>query len=283
MSCPPRPEPAPPPTRPQRGADASGDGALDDWPAPPVSFCATCGRTECAGCLPENVGAVPFGLPWEQSHASALSRLWETATIGSLEPERTFAGLPEGRVAPALGFAFAAETLALGSVALCIVGSLALLAPATALELLDSRPVQVGASLALIGSILLMVALHALWGYCLEAGAQRGARTPLGAASRAQGLRFGLYACGWDLLTSPAGVLHGLVSRGPLGLWSPLIAAARAPRAALHAYLGGCRALDAEARREALRRSTRTLAVALLILIAAMGLTAIAIARWLGY
>jgi hypothetical protein len=110
-----------------------------------------------------------------------------------------------------------------------------------------------------------MVGLHALWGWSLEAATLSSPQRVVN--RRAQGLRFGLYACGWDLLTSPIGLLHGLVVRGPLGAWGPLVSAARAPRKALEGYLGGCRQLDATDRRLAVRRSMLVVAASLVLLI----------------
>ena len=56
-----------------------------------------------------------------------------------------------------------------------------------------------------------MVAIHALHGLALDVGAKRqGSR-----ARRARGLRFGLYACGWDLVTLPLGLALVAILEGP--------------------------------------------------------------------
>jgi hypothetical protein len=204
-------------------------------------------------------------LSWEKAPGSWPRRLFETALATSVEPERTFGELSDGSVRPAFVFAVVAEAFAIGSLSLVAVLAFAAFAPELALRtLLDAS-----ARWLLLGvvalAIALMVGLHAIWGVCLELGArgsERGARW-------AHGARFGLYACGWDLLTSPAGVLHGLASRGMRGAWPPIGRAIRAPRRAVDAYLERCRKLDRAAQHRGKRFSLIILGTAFVVICAA--------------
>jgi hypothetical protein len=94
-----------------------------------------------------------------------------------------------------------------------------------------------------------MLVLHALWGISLDLGAGFGK----GRIDVRQGARFGLYACGWDLMTSPLGLFWSLIAGGPLRGFAPVGAAARAARPAQRAYLEACRGYGMDARRRAVR------------------------------
>jgi hypothetical protein len=259
-----------------RGSKA--EAVQEDVAAPPISVCVVCGLSTCAGCARVSE-ALRTALPWEDSKRGWVVRLWETALATSLEPQRFFGELPSGRVAPALGFAVVAESCALGSVALLVAAGLALGAPEFTAQLLASSDARWAFSGLWLGSVLLMVVLHTLWGLCLDAGA--GRRTPT--QSWAQGLRFGLYACGWDLLTSPIGALSALLTRGPFAAWAPIGAAARAPRLAQRAYLEGCRSASDEARRRAARLSLGVVGGALATLGLGLLWALFCLARHFGY
>ncbi len=90
-------------------------------------------------------------------------------------------------------------------------------------------------------------------------------------------MRFGLYACGWDLITLPFGLLATALISGlgaartaaPLGLTAPLQAA--------EAYLIGHHGLSADSARRAARRAAYFTAVPFLILIA-LATTGVAVA-----
>jgi hypothetical protein len=250
----------------------------DEAAAPPISVCVVCGLSTCPGCAP---AAQPLhtALPWEDSKQSWMVRLWETALATSLEPQRFFGELPQGPIAPALGFAVVAEICALGSVALLVGAGLALGAPVFTAQLIASHDARWAFGGLWAGSVLLMVVLHTLWGLCLDVGA--GRRTA--SQSWGQGLRFGLYACGWDLLTSPIGLLSALLTRGPFGAWAPIGAAARAPRLAQRAYLEGCRCANVEARQRAARLSVGVVGGALLVLGLGLLWALLRVARHFGY
>jgi hypothetical protein len=220
----------------------------DEDGVPPVSVCVSCGLSTCSGCAP--VGAPTRSvLPWEDSRRHWLVRLWQTALASGVEPERMFGELAPGRVAPALGFALLAETLALGSLGLLGGAAVWLALPDLASQILR-HPEALGAVSALfVGSVLLMLLLHLIWGISLDLGAAFGS----GKTSVRHGARFGLYACGWDLMTSPLGLLCALLFAGPVRGLRPVGAAARAAGPAQRAYLTICRGFDAAARRRALR------------------------------
>jgi hypothetical protein len=208
-----------------------------------------------------------------------MERLWQTALDTSTEPERVFAELTSGRVSPALGFALVSETLALGSLVLVGSGLLWLGAPELGRRLARD-PQAIAAGLALLaGSVLLMLVLHVLWGVCLDVGAGFG-RSRLDVR---HGARFGLYACGWDLMTSPIGVFWSLLFAGPLRGFAPVGAAARAASPAQRAYLEACRGFGADARRRGVRLAM--IVVGLVVAFSGVGLFAalVALLRELGY
>jgi hypothetical protein len=231
----------------------------DDSDVPPAVSCARCGKFECPGCSPAADADTGAALPWEIQSGSLRKRLWQTAIASSMKPAQVFGELPEGRVGPALAFAMISEFVAVSSIGL--LGALALwgIMPDIWARVLTSTSALAVIGALVLGASVIMVALHALWGFCLELGADRrhGARF-------VQGLRFGLYACGWDLLTSPAGVIQGLLARGPVGAWRPIAAAVRVPRVALAAYLEQHRHFDLAARRRSLRLSVIVLGTTLL-------------------
>jgi hypothetical protein len=222
--------------------------AWEEDGVPPVSVCVWCGLSTCSGCAPSGV-APRSALPWEDSRRHWLIRLWQTALASGLEPERMFGELPPGRVAPALRFAVLAETLALGS--LGVLGALALWLglPDLALQVVRHPEALAAVAALFVGSVLLMVLLHVLWGVSLDLGGAFGS----GRVSSTHGARFGLYACGWDLMTSPLGLVCSLLLRGPVRGLAPIGAAARAPRPAQQAYLVTCRGFGEAARARAVR------------------------------
>ena len=217
--------------------------AWEDEGVPPVAVCVACGLSTCAGCAPA-LAPSRYVLPWEDSRRHWLVRLWQTAVASGVEPERVFGELAPGRVAPALGFAVLAETLALGSLGLLGAVAVWLGLPDLARQIVR-HPEALGAVSALFaGSVLLMLLLHLIWGISLDLGAAFGS----GRVNLRHGARFGLYACGWDLMTSPLGLLCSLVFRGPVRGLLPVGAAARAAGPAQRAYLTTCRGFDARQR-----------------------------------
>lgn len=241
---------------------------------PPAVLCSVCGGWDCSGCESADTQHTEPAIAWEGTGGVA-ERLWRTAHATSADPRGVFGGLGDGSVASALVFAVLAEALAIVSFAVVLVVAAIAVAPAFSLRVL-SHPTGLA---YLLGSVLgvsgVMVALHAVWGACLEIGA--GA-TRIGFR---QSLRFGLYACGWDLLTSPAGVVEGLFRHGPRAMLRSLSNAIHAPRPALDAYQGDNRHFEPSARRRGLRLSLLVLGGTLLALIPVTALLLFDFAEWL--
>lgn len=120
--------------------------------------------------------------------------------------------------------------------------------PFIAGQMLSSPAVLLLILSILLGLTTFVVFIHALWGVGLEWGIARAG----GQADMNRGIRFGLYACGWDLLTSPAGVWFQWRRVGLRKGFSHLRAATRAPRASLRAYLEECRKTSEKERKSAM-------------------------------
>jgi hypothetical protein len=96
-----------------------------------------------------------------------------------------------------------------------------------------------------------MVVLHSVHGLSLDRGARHvGAR-----ARPTRGLRFGLYSCGWDLVTLPAGVGALAISDGFGAARRALPLSLTVPKLATRAFLRGVYQLDDDASRRAARRA----------------------------
>lgn len=170
--------------------------------------------------------------------------MWATARASAVDPEATFGALRDGPLALPLGFALLVEAMALGSIAFLVSILAWLFAPELLRALLDwtlsSRALSLIAVAAVPGLAALMVLLHALWGLAIELGIKSsGNLWRLG-----RGLRFACYSCGWDLLTSPAGVAFGVVTGGLRRTWHESWLATQVPRRAMQAYLEQSRALE---------------------------------------
>jgi hypothetical protein len=231
--------------------DAGAD-ALDDREVPAAVFCTICGRTDCAGCLPPDRPASSTGTPWEGTHGSSWARLWSTARLATVEGETFFGTLEEGSVSSALGFAVTCELLAISSLALAWVPIVYAMVPGFVESVLSDGE-QRGTVLAAIfcsvpALAALMVALHVLWAGGLELGLRLA-----GAPGRsAHCLRYALYSCGWDLVTSPFGFLAAWKSSTFRGATADLRAAVRIPRFATVAYIGNARRVPDRAAKRAL-------------------------------
>lgn len=239
---------------------------------PPVLLCARCGSSSCSGC---EVGSGIVQARSEIAFEDGMSvrSFWTTVIACSVEPNVFFGRRLRGAgIVRALAFAIVCEWIALGSVFLVLGLVLVALLPGT-LTVLMSPTVVLAAALLWIGSITFMVLVHALGGLTFLFGA--GARPP---GSLPLVLRFGFYSCGWDLVTSPAGVLLlALFGKSP-ARFEPLWRAAGAPRPAMNAILGDGFGLNAEDQKIVLRRITRT---ALAWFGATIGVVGIAAYLWL--
>lgn len=233
------------------------DSAFDLIDVPATVVCAACGNPDCTGCAIEeatNQSGVVAIIPWERPDVGFWRRLWQTATLATVHARTFFGAIPDGEVSTALSFALVSEALAVAGLGVG-ASALALLClpslPALLLEDPSLRASVVrGAGFGSFLLMLAMVSLHAIHGAALDVAARR-----FGGRSSGRGLRFGLYACGWDLITLPFGLLATALISGfgaarkaaPLGLTAPLQAA--------EAYLVGHHGLSSDSARRAAKRA----------------------------
>jgi hypothetical protein len=259
-----------------RGRNTSFDPQTPDSAAyaevPAAILCASCGRVDCAGCVRI---AAPQGAttPWESSSGPLFRRLWQTARMATVDGESFFADLGDGSVAAALWFAMACEFFAIGSLAVVFSLAAYLVAPGFIATLLADDGarrmllVTFGAGVPLVASC--MVAVHVLWAGGLELGLRfAGAR-----AQARHCLRYALYSCGWDLVTSPFGFFAGCIEGGFDVATAELRAAVRIPRVATFAYVGRARGMPMVSARRALLVAGTLTGSVVLFCVGALGVT----------
>jgi hypothetical protein len=243
---------------------ATPDHALVElFDVPAAVVCASCGQPDCPGCLaldePTHASGVVAIVPWERPGLSVASRLWATARLATLSPREMFSGLPDGGLRAPLTFGILAEALAVAGLAPIFFG-LTLVAPEMVKVALRDPAVQSfllrAAAFAGPALVVLMVVLHVLHGLAIDRAARRA-----GSRKRGRGIRFGLYACGWDLVTLPLGLLAVALGDGPAAAGRALAAGLTTPAVATRAYLGGFHALDPARARTAARHAGRLTAV----------------------
>lgn len=250
--------------------DPADDAALDLSEVPAAVVCALCGKPDCAGCLPLDERTNPSGVvaivPWERGGQGWVRRLWATARLTTLAHRELFSGLPEGGVQGPLTFAILSEMLAALGLSICVGGAILLLPDMASTVLVDPelravllRTLAVG----LPGLVVTMVTLHALHGVLIDRAARR-----VGSSKRGRGLRFGLYACGWDLVTMPLGLLVIALTEGLTAARQAATLGLSVPNQAARAYLSGVHALHPERAKRAAQQAlnlTAALALALLL------------------
>jgi len=111
-----------------------------------------------------------------------------------------------------------------------------------------------------------MIVLHALHGVLVDRAARK-----VGSRKRGRGLRFGLYACGWDLVTLPFGLLVVAFTEGLATAKRAAGLAVSIPAQATRAYLTGVHALDPERARKAAGRANAETALGALALLLTLG------------
>ncbi|GAC1376301.1 MAG: hypothetical protein NVSMB47_21930 [Polyangiales bacterium] len=237
-------------------------GELRDVPA--VAVCATCGDPSCPGHDFEASGERPVRrwLAWEDGETPPMRALWRTAmtSASDLDLWVRASSRTDGGIGPAFTFALACESVAVASttVPLAIGGAILAWSATHSLS-------AVGVVLALAARVAavfvpLMLVIHVVYQWSLaRAGNRLGTAAPRGAAIRA-----GLYACGWDLATGPAGVLASLF----IGEWREARRRARGNstlfRDATSAWLLSVHEVDGE-RAHLARRATRPWMAGLLV------------------
>jgi hypothetical protein len=224
---------------------------------PAAVVCLVCGEVDCTGCEDRDLSrsGIVAVVAWERTGLPALTRLWATARSTTRDAEAFFELLPDGPVMPALRFAALCELLAAFSMFLLVVPVAAVVAPGWLRHLaLDPyarsfalRAVFLGVP-AFAGLLVVAHAVHAL---SIDIGASKsGARR-----ARTRALRFGLYACGWDLVMGPLGVVVIAFKEGAaaaVGVLDLVTVPARATRA----FLRGCYRLEGERANKALATAT---------------------------
>jgi hypothetical protein len=267
-NAPPRP---PPP--PLRSEDEAVDSLFD---VPAAVLCAFCGQSDCAGCLPneEASSGVVAIVPWERP-GGGWSRLWATANASTQGADAFFAALPDGEVSPALRFAMIAEMLAVTSLVAVAAPLVALALPNVALEVIRS-PATRGSALRwlLLGIPVFatwMVLAHATHGVALGGGAKRQGARP----QRRRALRFGLYACGWDLMTMPIGWVVTLLQKGIKATVDLASLSMRVPGSASMALLQGVFGLTEADAKRARRPGTAAGVICVLVAIGVVALVAL--------
>jgi hypothetical protein len=222
----------------------------DESDVPAAVVCAVCGKADCAGCSVERKPRSAGGTPWELGNEPPLRRLWRTAVMTTVDGEAFFGDLDDGSVVAAFGFAISCELCAIASLAAVWVPLSYAFVPGLIESIFFVGEHRGLAAAGVVASVpllaMLMVLLHVLWGTSLELGLRVSGAEPRAAHC----LRYALYSCGWDLVTSPFGFMAGCVSSGVRGATRELQAAIRIPRFATRAYVGRARRLsDAKARR----------------------------------
>jgi hypothetical protein len=247
----------------------AGEELVELTEFPVAIVCASCGRADCPGCHgeesegPTESGVVLF-VPWERPGAAFTTRLWATARASTQGAEAFFAGIPDGPLGPALTFAWVGETLAVGSSLLVLgavgLGALGVLFPSYLRVALVEPAWQAAmarvVAVAWVAFSVLLVAAHLFHGLVLHLVAL----SALGAASRPgpdparasspdgtrlrRALRFGLYAAGWDIATSPIGLGWALADGGLGGVAAARVHAFQTPGRAAAAMLRGIYRLE---------------------------------------
>jgi hypothetical protein len=258
----------------QNGSRRRDDDVVDSlFEVPAAVLCAACGQADCPGCTvaSDTESGVVAIVPWERG-GGLWTRLWATANATTQGAEAFFAVLPDGEISPAMRFAVLAELLAVLSMATILVPLAALVLPNLAIDIVQSPSLR-GSALRWVvfgvpGLALWMVAAHVTHGAALDAGARRQGARP----ERRRAVRFGLYACGWDLMSGPLGALMMLVTRGRRDALELAELAMRVPGRASQAMLTGIYQLPPD--RAARARRTGSAAAALLAVVSAAAVIA---------
>lgn len=239
--------------------------SVDLFDVPAAVVCAFCGDADCTGCTSElSRSGIVSVIAWERPAVPLLARLWSTARATTRDTEGFFELLPDGPLLPALRFAATCELLAGATVFATLFAAGAILAPDwmkhVALDPHARSSALRVVGLGLPGFAGLLVGAHAIHGLSIDIGASRSG----GRSARSRALRFGLYACGWDLVMGPIGAVVVAVNEGvraSLGLASSF---SGLPTRATNAFLRGCYRMEGERARRALAISHAGAAIATL-------------------
>jgi hypothetical protein len=260
----------------RRNSRPSEDDAVDAFDVPAAVLCAFCGEADCAGCEEATItqSGVLAIIPWERTNAGLWTRLWSTANAATQGADSFFAVLPDGEIPAAMRFAVLAELLAVASMVTVLLPIVAVALPTLTLAIAHDPALRAAAlrwiAIGVPALALWMVLAHVTHGAALDVGARRQ-----GASSqRRRAVRFGLYACGWDLMTGPLGALVTLFSKGFRAMIDLVDLAMHVPGRASVALLQGAYKLAPDA----LARARRVGAIAAALIAVASGAVAIALA-----
>lgn len=234
---------------------------LVDVPAAVV--CLVCGEADCFGCeeRDQSRSGIVAIVAWERPALPALTRLWSTARSTTRDAEAFFELLPDGPVMPALRFAAICELLAASSMLLAFLPVAALVAPDWLRHVaLDPHARSIGLRVLFLGVpafAAFLVFLHTVHALSIDLGASKsGARR-----ARSRALRFGLYACGWDLVMGPLGAIVVAFKEGAAAALGVLDLAS-VPGRSTRAFLRGCYRLEGERAKKPLATATTGVVVA---------------------
>ncbi|MFO0679623.1 MAG: hypothetical protein U0169_24055 [Polyangiaceae bacterium] len=228
--------------------------AFDQWDVPAAVVCAQCGDADCPGCDRElSQSGVVAVVPWERQGGASFQTLWSTARATTFEPEVFFAVMPDGPVAPSILFAIACEVLAVSAMVAFALPVVAIVVPSWMHHVLfDSvaREYVLRLLVLFVPSVAMLLAgAHAVHGLALGRGAARAN----GSSTRSRALRFGLYACGWDLVVGPLGAVVLMVREGWAAGFGVLGVSVGLPTRASRGFLKGAGVSDGDGARAAVR------------------------------
>ncbi|MDB4937708.1 MAG: hypothetical protein JWP87_4680, partial [Labilithrix sp.] len=243
--------------------EASSSDLLD---VPAAVVCLVCGELDCTGCEDRDLsrsGIVAI-VAWERPAMPALTRLWATARSTTRDAESFFELLPDGPVMPALRFAAICELLAAFSMVLLVLPVAAVVAPGWLSHVaLDPNARAFALRVIFLGVpafAAFLVFLHTVHALAIDVGASSsGARH-----ARSRALRFGLYACGWDLVIGPLGAIIVAFKEG-LAAGLAVLDLVSVPGRATRAFLRGCYRLEGERAKKPLATAATGVVVATLL------------------
>jgi hypothetical protein len=237
---------------------------------PAVALCAICGDPSCVGHDHEVSGERPIHrlFAWEDGETTFAAALWSTAIASTRDLDLWVrASRSDKPVGSAVAFAFSVESAAVGSVSLpggLLLGALLWANTGDRTLMYASLGFAIRASIALIP---LMVVIHVTHQWFVSRYGDRHGRP----AEREATLRAGLFACGWDLTTGPAGVLAA-AARGDLREARARIAGnSTLYREATERWLEAVHGVDAARERAASRGSWPVLVGLVIAAVAAFG------------
>ncbi|MCH2109143.1 MAG: hypothetical protein MK135_07430, partial [Polyangiaceae bacterium] len=199
-------------------------------------------------------------LPWEESGLKSLRAFFETAEMTAAEPEEAFGHQQPYHLVRALSFACFCEFLGVFSSAALGVFLLEVIHPPF-YQLLKEQSGLYAVLLSITCTVFIgLFAMHLVWALLLE-----GALQPASRRHYTTALAYGCYTCGWDLLTSPIGLVLSIRYRGLRRGFGLLRLAARVPRQATDAHLNLRLAASIEDRKRGSRRAIIILGSALLL------------------